>query len=63
MKLKFIRDDEVVITHKEYMELLDRSIELKRTFHVSSEKCQVSSCAILKGTCPLLSKFMNSKKK
>lgn len=61
MKIKLIRSDEVVITRKEYLELLERSIEFKRTyFRVSN--CQVSNCAMLNGRCPLLNKIMDSKK-
>lgn len=61
MKLKLIKDNEVVITRKEYLELLERSIEFKRTYFRVS-KCQVSNCAILNGSCPLLNKIMDSKK-
>lgn len=62
MKIKLIRSDEVVITHKEYMELLDKSIKLSRISMFRVNNCQVSNCAILNGTCPLLNKIMNSKK-
>lgn len=49
----------MVISCKEYGELLEASIKLKRTiFRV--QECRVSHCAILNGKCPLFAKYMNS---
>lgn len=62
MKIKLIRNNEMVISRKEYIELLDKSIKLHRTSMFRVNDCRIPNCAILNGKCPLLNKCMNPKK-